>query len=142
MRSTSVVLLILVAGVARAEAPRYGVALDSKTYPQTTPQETLTSVLKAVENKRLDYLTAQLADPMFIDDRVKRLYAGNFQEQVEDTATRFDPSTAKLLGRFLKEGEWMMANETANVRLKDVKDRMVFFRKVGARWYLEHRTKS
>jgi hypothetical protein len=142
MRSSSAVLLILTAAAARADGPRHGVALDLNTYPQATAKETLASVLKAVDNKRFDYLTAQLADPTFIDERVKRLYGGRFEQQVEDTASRFDPSTAKLFGRFLKDGEWTTDKDTANVRLKDVKDRAVFFRRIGARWYLEHRWKS
>jgi hypothetical protein len=142
MRLSGVVLLILIAGVARADGPRHGVALALKTYPQATPQEALASVLKAVDNNRFDYLAAQLADPTFIDDRVKRLYDGRFADQVEDTASQFGPATQKLLGRFLKDGEWTTEKETANVRLKDVKDRAVFFRKIGDRWCLENRWKS
>ena len=142
MRFVPAILLIISASVARAEAPRHGVAHDPKTYPQATPQEALVSVLKAVENKRIDYLTAQLADPLFIDERVQRVFGGKFAEQVEDTASRFDPSTTKLLARFLKDGEWKMEKDSASVHLKDVKDRAVFFRKVGERWYLQQRTKS
>ena len=98
---------------------------------QTTPKDALGSVLKAVENKRFDYLTAQLADPAFVDDRVQRLYGGRFEQQVEDTQDRLAPSAAKLLGRFLKDGEWTTEKDAANVRLKDVKDRAVFFKRVG-----------
>ncbi len=142
MRTSGAVLLIVVVSAARADGPRHGVALDLKTYPQATPQQALASVLKAVADKRFDYLTAQLADPTFIDDRVKRLYDGRFADQVEDTASQFSAATQMLLGRYLKDGEWTTEKETANVRLKDVKDRAVFFRKIGERWSLEHRWKS
>ncbi len=142
MRSSFVVLLIFLAGPARADSPRHGIALDSKTYPQATPKETLASVLKAVENKRFDYLAAQLADPEFIDERVKRLYGGRFAEQVEDTAIQFNASTSKLLGRFLKDGDWTIEVDRASVRLKDMKERIVFFRRIGGRWFLENRWKS
>src|SRR5450631_1681062 len=115
MRSSLAVLLILIVGIARADAPRHGIAHDPKAFPQATPKETLGSVLKAVESNRLDYLTAQLADPTFIDERVKRLYGGRFDQHVEDTASRFDPSTVKLLGRFLKDGDWTTEKDTASV---------------------------
>jgi hypothetical protein len=121
------------------DAKRYGVALDLTTYPQGKPQETFQSVLKAIENKRFDYLAAQLSDPVFIDGRVK-LFGGRFEDQVEDTRARLDPSTVKLLQRFAKDGEWRTADKEAMLVLKDNKDRFVFFRKIGDRWFMEHRS--
>ena len=92
--------------VLAADGTRYGIAPDLKTYPQATAKETLASVIKAVEDKRVDYVVAQLADPAFVDDRVKRLYGGRFEQQVEDTRARLDPLTIKQLQRFLKDGDW------------------------------------
>ena len=120
---------------------RYGVELDLKTYPQGTPKETLTSVLKAADSGQFDYLAAQLADPAFIDDRVKGLLAGNFEEQIKDTHARLDPPALKQLHRFLDDGEWTTGDDAASVRLADLTDRAVFFRKIDGRWYLEHRSK-
>jgi hypothetical protein len=142
MRLPTAVLLSFIVAGARADAPRYGIAPDPKAYPQATPQEALASVLKAVEAKRFDYLAAQLADPTFVDDRVNRLFGGRFEMQVEETANQFSPAAAKLFGRFLKDGEWMTEKDTASVRLKDVKDRAVYFRRIGERWYLENRWKA
>jgi hypothetical protein len=122
------------------DGARYGVALNLTTYPQAKPQETLASVLKAVEDKRMDYLTAQLSDPVFVDGRVK-VFGGRFQDQVEDARARLDPSTIKLLKSFAKEGEWRVADKEAMLVLKDIKDRFVFFRKIGDRWFMEHRSK-
>lgn len=122
-------------------ASRYGVAPDLKTYPQATAKEALASVLKAVEAKRFDYLVAQLADPEFVDDRVKRLYGGNFKEQVEDTRTRLDAPAVEMLKRFLKDGEWTEEKGRATVRLKDVPDQCVSLRQIDGRWYLENRSK-
>ena len=68
-------ILALPAQAARA-APRYGIDADLKSYPQGTPKEALASVLKAIDGKRFDYLVAQLADPTFIDDRIKRVHGG------------------------------------------------------------------
>ena len=98
-------------------------------------------MLKAAADNRFDYLTAQLADPAFVDDRVKQVYGGRFDEQVEETKGRFGPEAVKLLGKLLKDGEWATDKDGASVRLKDVKDRAAFFKRVGERWYLENRAK-
>jgi hypothetical protein len=138
--------LLIVSGLPAAEGEkskdgsRFGVALDLAAYPQGKAEETLASVLKAIENKRLDYLAAQLSDPVFIDGRVK-LFGGHFQDQVDDTRARLDPSTIKLLQRFAKEGEWRPGEKETMVALKDIKDRFVFFHKIGDRWFMDHRSK-
>jgi len=123
-----------------ASATRYGIAPDLKTYPQGTAKETLASVLKAIESKRVDYLTAQLADPAFVDDRVKRLYGGHFEEQVEDTRSRLDSLTVRLLQRFLKDGDWREDKDRVTVRLKD-NARRLYFKKDNGRWFMEHASK-
>jgi hypothetical protein len=136
---TALVLSTSPASPAQEKGSRYGVALDTKTYPQATPKEALGSVLKAASNKKFDYLVAQLADPDFIDGRVKRLYGGKFQDQVEDTRARLDPATLKLLQRFLDKGKWTTETSKASVRLADVKDRVVRLVQKDGRWYLVHR---
>ncbi len=141
----TILCLSCTAGLLTAEgtapAARYGVEADLKTYPQDTPKEALASVLKAADAGRFDYLTAQLADPQFIDDRVKNLFGGVFHEQVKDVKARLDPGALKLLRRFLSDGEWTTDDGGATVRLKDVDDRAIFFRKIDGRWYMEHRSK-
>jgi hypothetical protein len=119
---------------------RYGIAPDLKTYPQATPKEALASALKAADAGRFDYLAAQLADPDWIDGRVKRLYGGRFEGQVEDTRARLDAPTLKLLRRFLADGAWQEDKDRASARLKDVSDSRVYLRRLGDRWYLEHRS--
>jgi hypothetical protein len=127
-------------GPKDTDGPRFGVPLNLSDYPQGTPEQSLHSVLKAIESKRLDYLVAQLSDPAFIDRRVK-LFGGRFQDQVDDTAARLDAGAVKLLTRYAKEGAWSKADKEAMVSLKDVNDRFVFFHKLGDRWYLDHRSK-
>jgi hypothetical protein len=122
------------------DATRYGIAPDLKAYPQGTAKETLASVLKAIESKRVDYVVAQLADPAFVDDRVRRLYGGRFGEQVEDTRARLDPLTVKLLQRYLKDGDWQDEKDRVTVRLKD-HDRRIYFKKIRDRWFMEHASK-
>ena len=128
---------------AEGEARPSGTASRSisKPIPQDAPKETLASVLKAADAGRFDYLAAQLADPSFIDDRVKGVFGGNFDEQVKDVRARLDPAALKQLHRFLDDGEWTTGDDKASVRLKDLGDRAVFFRKIDGRWFMEHRSK-
>jgi hypothetical protein len=136
-----VLTLAVLVSANDAKAVRYGIAPDPAAFPQKTPQETLASVLKAAEAGRFDYLAAQLADPAFVDDRVRRLYAGRFADQVDDTRTRLDARTLGQLRRFLKEGAWQSASDSATVSLKDVTGHTVSFRLMGGRWFMEHRSK-
>jgi hypothetical protein len=145
MRGVIVLLVgvVCVAGGGAQEATpgkRYGVEADLKTYPQNSPKDTLASVLQAIDNKQIDYLLAHLADPQFVDRRVE---ASGFEETLKEAKTRLldDPSAAKQLRRFLKDGEWHIADGTATVRLKDVTDRWVYLRKADGRWFLENRWK-
>jgi hypothetical protein len=148
MRKGIGVLLVLSVGLSAGvngqdkapNATRYGIAPDLKTYPQSTAKETLASVLKAIESKRVDYLAAQLANPIFVDDRVQRLYGGRFEEQVEDTRARLDPLTVKLLQRYLKDGDWQEEKDRMTVGLKD-HDRRICFKKSRDRWFMEHGNK-
>jgi hypothetical protein len=149
MRFTFAPLLALAcaaAALAEADKPvaaaRFGVEPDLKTYPQSTPKEALASVLKAIEDKRIDYLLAQLADPDWVDGRLKKT-DGDFKTLVKETTAKLldDPGQAKKLQRFLKEGDWSEGDAAAQVRLKDEKERGVFLRKVGDRWFLENDAK-
>ena len=138
-------LLVLLSGGVQgrdeaASATRYGIAADLRTYPQGTAKETLASVFKAIEAKRVAYVVAQLADPAFVDDRVQRLYGGRFEQQVEDSRARLDPLTVKLLQRFLKDGEWQEDKDRVTVRLKD-EARRLYFKKNKGRWFMEHASK-
>lgn len=136
-------LLTAVAAVAqdKVETPpaRYGVNADLRRYPQTTPKETLASVLTALDKKRVDYVLAHLTDPAYVDERVKA--RGSFDAFVKEVRDKLadNPDAVKDLRRFLKEGEWDAAEDKASAGLKDVKDRRVHFRKIDNRWYFENR---
>jgi hypothetical protein len=123
---------------------RYGVILKLESYPQSDYKQALASVLKAVENQRIDYLLAHLADPDWVDERVKETHGGDFDAMVKETTTKLsdNPTAVKEIERFLKEGEWEEKGTSATARLKDVKDRQVFMKKIGKRWYLENKQKA
>lgn len=53
----------------KAPAPRYGVAVNNRTFPQTTAKETLASAIKAIEENRFDVLVAHLIDAKVTEAR-------------------------------------------------------------------------
>lgn len=118
---------------------RYAIIPDLDEYPQDTPQKALSSVVRAIQRKKFDYLLAQLADPEWVDRRV-RLYGDKFEAVVEETRTKLtnDPAEIKELNRFVTDGTWDVQETTASAELKDVKDRHVYLKKIGTRWYLQN----
>jgi hypothetical protein len=120
-------------------AKRYGLEADLQTYSQKSPQETLTSVLKAVENKRLDYLLAHLADPVFVDERVKKFHNGDFDTLVRETTDKFaaDPGAIKKLQLFQDDGTWKVDGAKAIGTAKGLREH-VYMTKINGRWFLEN----
>jgi len=122
---------------------RFGVAADLKEYPQGTPEEALGSVVKAVGQKRIDYLLAQLAEPAFVDARVKTL-GGSLEPLRAEATERLvgDPGAAKLLARFQKEGLWNTGDTEATVRVGEQDRFMRFRRGADGRWYLVNENRN
>jgi hypothetical protein len=139
MRLVLTALVVLASSAALAADPpakRFGVEPDSRTFAQTTPKEALASVLKAIESKRPDYIVAQLADPEFVDRRVKET---SYDELLAETTAKLvgDPGAAKQLNSFLEKGKWDEKGDDATVSLAEGNDRTVSFRKAGGRWFLK-----
>ena len=143
MSAAALTLALLTLAPAQDKTDRYGVALDEKAYPQATPKEALRSVLKAIDAAHFDYLLAQLTDPEFVDLRVKERN-GKFDKVVEETRALYaaDPEKGRTLRRFLVDGEFEEMGDAATVKVKDVKSRSVFLKRVAGRWYLENRTSA
>lgn len=149
MRFLTVLLGVVLVNSLQTQAPdqgksgrRYGIEPDVELFPQNTAKDALASVIKAIDRGRIDYLLAQVADPQFVDNRVK-VYGGNFDELVKETTTKLsqDPTELKEMRQILRDGEWQEGEGTASAHLKD-KERTVFFKKIGDRWYLENRQKD
>lgn len=137
MRRLTAILLALPLFAVAQDAARYGVALDAKTYPQSTAKEAFTSALQAIDQKKFAYLVAHLADPTFVDARVKA-NGGDFAEQVRDTQTRLDPATVKLLQRLAKDGTWTVGKMSAVLGGDNPRERVVRMTLKDGRWYLQH----
>jgi hypothetical protein len=138
-------ILIQASPFCAAKDPKghYGVVHDPKAYPQSSPKETLQSLIKAVEAKNPGYVLAYLADPEWVDGRVKE-YGQKFEVLLKETTGKLidDPSALKLLKRFEKEGSWEADEFKARVKLKDVSDKSIQFRKIGDTWYMENEYKA
>jgi len=146
--AVGIVLLLLFGSYGTSQQPqeapiRFGIHPRLEDYPQATARQSLASAISALEQNQVAYALAQLTDPDFVDRRVKELYGGNFDELVKEATNKVadNPGTIKELNRFLREGEWRGSESSTSVTLKDIKDRQVFLRKVGTRWYLENRQK-
>jgi hypothetical protein len=132
--TTFLILTSAAALAADAPAKRFGVEADPKTFPQATPKEALASVLKAIDQKRADYIVAQLADPQFVDRRVKET---SHDDLLAETTAKLvdDPAAAKQLRTFLEKGKW--DEESATFTLAEGTDRSVSFKKADGRWFLK-----
>ena len=119
MRLAALILMLVgldaVAGQQAGESvnKRYGHEIEPAKYPQGSPDVALKSVLQAIDDRRIDYLMAQLADPAFVDKKVaeyKNRFQGPeraritlaFDHLVKETARYFqdDPSLVRELRRF------------------------------------------
>jgi hypothetical protein len=138
----------------KKKAPlRYGFDVDETTFPQKTPAEAMTSIAKAIDRQKIDYLLAQMADPLYVDywvdhykrdftkgkDEGKRLLA--FERLVRETSTYFqnDPLIVKDLRIFAKDAKWDEKDDLAVGTVETVPARKVFLRKFGDRWFLENK---
>ncbi|HZU34845.1 MAG TPA: hypothetical protein VFA18_02990 [Gemmataceae bacterium] len=123
-------------------AARFGYQPDLEHYPQSTPRDALGSVLKAIQNRRLGYLLAQLTDPAWVDDRVRTVHGGKFDDLIKETDDQFshDPGALKTLEAIFKNGTWRESGDTAEGQVKGSDDH-AFFKHVGDRWFLENRKK-
>jgi hypothetical protein len=145
MRCMHAAILFVVAGTGFAQEKipvRYGIEADPDRYPQKTAKDALRSVLKAIESRRVEYLLAHLAEPAFVDQRVKDL-GGRFEVMVQETAKKLDadPESLRELRRILSDGEWQEQGDIASAKVADVRGKMVFLKRIGNRWFLENRTR-
>ncbi len=153
MRQTVVLLVLMVGFVIASGTPaqqikeppkRYGIDADLENYPQAEAKTALASVLKAIDEKKIDYLLAQLSDPQWVDERVQKKFGGKFEELVKETTQLLadEPTRIEELRRFLREGSWEGDDTEARVNLKDVPGKQVFLRKIETRWYFMNENKA
>lgn len=169
-------------------APRFGIPVRLKAYPQDAAKKTLASAVEAIERGETGYLIAHLLDPEFVElrisDRAKQLAPSvelelatlrdlqlrnpesvrredrlptdralfnqaiaqrsreqAFRQLVRDVNDKLmnDPVALKEMRRILRDGT--IADDLAGAKAThpDVKDRAIYLKKIGERWFLENR---
>jgi hypothetical protein len=112
----------------------------------------MTSIAKAIDRKRVDYLLAQMADPNYVDywvERYKEDYPDKkelgkrllaFDRLVRETSEYFqnDPLIVRDLRVFAKEAKWEEKDDVATGTVESIPARKVFLKKIGDRWYLKN----
>jgi hypothetical protein len=67
-----------------------------------------------------------------------RLNFRNLTEQIRQKLAD-EPDLIRDLKRLAREGEFKDAGDTSTVTHKDVRDRALYFKRIGGRWFLENR---
>jgi hypothetical protein len=97
---------------------------------------------QATEQVRKEELEKKGFDRNFIRNRVAQLAVqANFEYLVGRVKAKLDndPESAKELKRMGRDGEFQEGGESSAVRLKDIKDRALYFRHIGDRWFIENK---
>lgn len=85
----------------------------------------------------------QLPDepPLFAERVRQEARVRGFRQVVRDVQDKLadDPTLLKDLRQFLREGDFAVSGDTATATVKELKDRQVFFRRYGDRWFIENR---
>jgi hypothetical protein len=116
---TLVAGLALTAAAAAQDAvpPRFDVLYNPDLYKQQTPQDTVKSILTAIDRDRYDYVVAHLLDPAFVDARLAATRA--YFERVGADQVAATASGATLKGADLEN------------RVRDVGGRLNFLDLAG-----------
>jgi hypothetical protein len=137
MRYLSLFLVMLLLASCINDPPvitHYGIRQDLKEYPQNSVTSCLSSIIKAIEKKRYDYLLAHLIYP----DLVKiELGKESFDTLVMDVKENFETGrkNTELLKEFLKDGiQINYGNEAAVLRLMN--GSQLQFMSKNKLWYL------
>ena len=141
-----VFLLFVIAPSAFGQAepgevpPRFGVTAIPRNYPQSTPKEAVTSMIRALDRKRYDYLAAHLMDPAFVNAQVNE----NGMEFAEIVAAvkrsiEEDPESVKQLRKLARDGDIDAQPNAATVTHASVADRKIYLQLIDQRWFIENR---
>jgi hypothetical protein len=119
----------------RSLQPRYGIAVDLETYPQSEPRETIRSVIRATQANNVEYLLAQLIAPKEVDAK----FQGD-PEKLRLLAAAATPDKSKRmiadLKRHLDEGAWVIRPDRAWSRVQGVAD--LSLERTEGRWFMNN----
>jgi hypothetical protein len=84
-------------------------------------------------------------DREFIVNRIRdQATQANFENLVQRIRAKLDndPESGRDLRKMYKEGSFEDGGATSVAKLKDVKDRALYFKRVGDRWYIENKVQD
>jgi len=121
------------------EAPvwpeRYGQEADLRLYPQSTPQEAIASVVKAMKSADISYMLAQLVSPTEVDRKLK-----GYREAFRKLAVKATPEKTKAmlseLNTLLDDGTWTMRRNLCWATVDGKRD--LTLEKIGRRWFMHN----
>jgi lambda repressor-like predicted transcriptional regulator len=137
--ATLVAVALLVTASAAAEEAnpnlRYGIPVDPTHFSQDGAQQTVRSIVRALDDGKVSYMLAHLIAPEDIDAKLKFDRAALRRLAGKATAA----STEKLrnaLVDHLEQGRWIIKGGRA---LSEVQDRAdLTLERVGGRWYMHN----
>lgn len=146
------IIAFLTLGQESALHKRYGYDVQPLVYAQKTPQEAVTSIVRALDRNRYDYLMAHLADPRFVDPRVKAIMKDITQGSEEGRAiVAFDKLVKEIKDHFLEDAaliremrlfaaqaDWDVEGDRAVGVNPQLQGRQVVLRRIEDRWFLEN----
>ena len=114
---------------------RYGIRSDTKLYPQSTPRESLASVVKAIQSDDVAYLLAQLVWPTEVDQKF-----GGQRKRLIALADKGTPEKrrkmAEAIEQHLKSGTWTIQADNARSTVTGLPD--VTLSRSGDRWFMHN----
>ena len=114
---------------------RYGIPVDPTHFRQDGAQQTVRSIVKALDDGKIAYMLAHLIAPEDVDAKLKLDRAA--LRRLADKAT--SDSTAKLrdaLVDHLEEGRWIIKGGRALSEMKGRAD--LTLERIGGRWYMHN----
>jgi len=72
---------------AAKDEHRFGISLNTDFYPQDSPKNTMTSLIRALDKERYDYIVAHLLNPAYVDEQL-RASAPPFENEAREHVAR------------------------------------------------------
>ncbi|MBN2022813.1 MAG: hypothetical protein JW809_08450 [Pirellulales bacterium] len=114
---------------------RYGIEVNLDRFPQSDPQTTIRSVIKATKAGQVEYMLAHLISPSQVDDKLH----GDAEAMRKLAAKATPEKSAKMvaaLSRQLTEGTWTIEEERAWSRVEGLPT--LSLEKIGDHWYMHN----
>ena len=114
---------------------RYEQKVDLKRFPQTTPQESIRSIIKVLKGDQIAYMVAHLVAPKEVDDKLK----GNMEAFRQLTAKATPEKNKAMIvqmQKLLDDGTWTMRRNLCWATVDGSRD--LTLEKIGRRWFMHN----